>query len=61
MDQLRKTETGSAYSFIPQADSSGKLLTGREFKYDYLLVELWASWCGPCREDNPQLVSLYKK
>jgi thiol-disulfide isomerase/thioredoxin len=61
MELLRKTEPGSAYAFIAQSDSSGKWLSGREFKFDYLLIEFWASWCGPCREDNPQTVRLYRE
>jgi len=61
MEQLRKTVPGSEYAFLVQTDSSGKLLTGRENKYNYLLIELWASWCGNCREEHPEIVKLYKQ
>src|SRR6478735_336085 len=42
-------------------NQEGKEVKLSQFKGKLLLLDFWASWCGPCRKENPNVVKLYKE
>ena len=61
MAQTKKIEAGNMAPNFSAPDINEKMISPADFKGKYLIIDFWASWCGPCREEIPNLKQLYEK
>lgn len=61
IDLNKDPQVGEAYVDFEMEDQNGNLKKLSDTKGNVILLEFWSSWCGPCRQKNPNLVKTYDR
>lgn len=59
--RLAEFNVGSTIPDFTLPDQNGKMVSVKDFRGKYVLIDFWASWCGPCLREMPNVVKLYKE
>ncbi|MRG47195.1 redoxin domain-containing protein [Chitinophaga sp. SYP-B3965] len=61
LEKVKAVAIGAVAPDFTQNDPEGKPVSLASFRGKYVLIDFWASWCGPCRAENPAVVKAYNE
>jgi len=61
LDDMRALSIGQVAPEISLPNPNGELIKLSDLRGKYVLIDFWAAWCRPCREENPNVVRLYNE
>jgi len=61
VESAQRLEIGSIAPDFSLPNPEGKVIHLSDFRGKYLFLDFWASWCLPCRKENPGFVNIYKQ